>query len=335
MTLPPEGKGATTRTSLYLFACTMVNCGKEAAAWRALRCQWAPPAPPACATRAAAASDPKAKTVDASGWGVGSSGTATTAAGGALDFSDLAAALDAMGSAAPPPPPPTVKPKDADRGEKEEAAVTEETGGPPGLPGFYLERTAERSGGGGGGRTAAAEAAHVQALLKRYDDAEGGEGAAAVAAEVAAAAVMEVDGPPAGEGATWEGEGYEADEVLAVEGRKGVSRGFLKFMKRLGAAPEQCVRVGGELLWPGTAPPASAPCPRCGAARAHAAQLMAPAIAALEESGEWLRGGGAAEGANWEPPPASWEWVTAAVFACSRRCAGPFIVEEVAVAGEE
>ena len=48
---------------------------------------------------------------------------------------------------------------------------------------------------------------------------------------------------------------------------------------------------------------------------------MAPTIAALEESADWLKDEGLEDGAV-ERPPVSWDWVTVAVFGCRERCDG-------------
>lgn len=66
---------------------------------------------------------------------------------------------------------------------------------------------------------------------------------------------------------------------------------------------------------------------------------MAPLIHGLAESAEWLAAEGdctAAAGALLQPPD-SWEWLTVAVFSCSRGCdtRGAVAEEAVALANED
>jgi len=141
---------------------------------------------------------------------------------------------------------------------------------------------------------------------------------------------------------TWDGEGYEEDAVLAVEGRKGVDQPFLKFMKKLQCIPDQCVRQGrgDRMLWPSSSRNVPEPgvCLHCGAARVFEYQLLAPTIAALEESADWLKEEGIEDGTV-ERPPVSWDWVTVAVFGCQKRCfedsKGMYREEKVVVCEED
>ena len=139
----------------------------------------------------------------------------------------------------------------------------------------------------------------------------------------------------------WEGESYEEEKVLVFPGRPTVDRGFLKFMKQLRVFPDQCIRFGSretrtrdkrrahmaepDILWPCSELPRPSPCTCCGSMRQFAFQIMAPTIAALEETAEWLQKDSMAfqsTTASIATPPLSWDWITVAVFACSMGCWG-------------
>lgn len=72
-------------------------------------------------------------------------------------------------------------------------------------------------------------------------------------------------------------------------------------------------RFKAQVEWPGNTPPVPPPCEACGAARVFEMQLMSPVLAALDEMQEWGLGRGRA-------PPASWAWLTVAVFTCGAGC---------------
>ena len=67
--------------------------------------------------------------------------------------------------------------------------------------------------------------------------------------------------------------------------------------------------------------------------------MMAPLIAMFYEAAEWVRevGMGSSD-TQLAEVPASWEWLTIAVFACMRQCAGhrasDFVEEAVVVLNE-
>lgn len=71
---------------------------------------------------------------------------------------------------------------------------------------------------------------------------------------------------------------------------------------------------GGVIVDPPAAvawPPA---CPRCGGERRYECQLLAPAIAALEEAAGWVGKPG---------PPLAWDWLAISVATCASDCAEP------------
>ena len=336
ITLPPNS-GTKPEEGLYLYACIKNNCGKEPGSWRALRCQLESAKPRPSTGRPQEKQPPKAASaLSTGGWGFDEASSESNSGG--FDFSDLSAALDAM-SASPSAPPKT---KAKLRAEEAQVPLTKDISEPTvqddsgavSLPGFYLEKVAEGSGNAQsrknyGGDAAAIDNAHLQELLERYEatqgcDAEvllnaseGPEGSSTSSKEPSSSSGDAADEPSA----TWDGEGYEKDEVLVIEGRKGVEKRFLKFMKKLQRVPDQCVRLsrGGDILWPGAELPQPMPCSNCGAPREFSAQLMTPAISALEESAEWLEAEGVEAGA-FERPPGSWDWATVAVYCCRNRC---------------
>ena len=295
-----------------------------------------------------------------------------------FDFSDLEAALDAMNEKTTPAASRNAN-KSALAAEKEEGKLEDLAiellkieDEPVPLPGFYLdlvegevfenrlEKLINHSGGGDGRHKSDDSHLHINDLLQKYgenisgdierlinyeDDEEKEEGDdkngkqnRAGSSGGGSGKLKEAPADPV----TWDGEGYEEDAVLAVEGRKGVDQTFLKFMKKLQRIPDQCVRQGrgGGMLWPSSSRNVPEPgvCSHCGAARVFEYQLMAPTIAALEESADWLKEEGG-EDAAVERPPVSWDWVTVAVFGCRRRCfegsKGVYREEIVVVCKEE
>ncbi|KAK2076202.1 hypothetical protein QBZ16_001134 [Prototheca wickerhamii] len=205
-----------------------------------------------------------------------------------FDFDELTAELEALpgGEPARPAgsgaPPPATKQR-----EREEArAESSSTAGPVCLPCFFLYGEEERAGTG---RSGAATT-------------NTGEGPCAGGAE----------SEEEGGGLTWAGEAWEEDKVLRPGGPDAP---FLKFAKALARCPDQCLRLGfkAQLEWPGNTPPVPPPCEACGAVRVYEMQLMSPVLAALDEMQEWGLGRGRA-------PPASWAWLTVAVFTCGAGC---------------
>lgn len=347
---PISGNKSARQDLIYLFTCTKEDCGKQAGSWRALRCQWDSATTPSVAQAQRKEPPKPAAALDTEGWGFGDE-TSSTQPNSGFDFSDLSAALDAMSA---PVPTTKAKAKRTDSASNEAAepshSAIKQDDGPVGLPGFYLEILQGSStvqSKGGNGASAAHESAHVRDLLKEYEAAHGGELNTVVSTqeevedtnEGSSSSLSGGDGDGATDPGTWDGEGYEKDEVLVIEGRKGVDRGFLKFMKKLQRVPDQCARVGrgGDILWPGAELPDPGHCSNCGAAREFSVQLMAPAISALEESADWLEAEGLESGAVERPPP-SWDWATAAVFCCKDRCQSAkecYVEEEVFLIGED
>jgi hypothetical protein len=304
-----------------------------------------------------------------------------------FDFSDLEAALDAMNKK--PASTSTLLSVQSAKAEKEQQVelnlLQAEDESIP-LPGFYLDvaesqiienRIEKQNGksGGGGGRNNKEEdeesLAYIHELLEQYgaqgdkeclinyDDEEEDEDDEETrdkksrkqkpAPQGGSSSGRSKAGEETADPITWDGEGYEEDAVLAVEGRKGVDQSFLKFMKKLQRIPDQCVRQGRErggnggdqelLLWPSSKKiPEPGVCSSCGASRVFEYQLMAPTIAAIEESADWLKEEGLEDGAV-ERPPVSWDWVTVAVFGCRERCSGGsdgmYREEKVVVCEEE
>lgn len=162
-----------------------------------------------------------------------------------------------------------------------------------------------------------------------------------------------------GEGEGWEGEGYEKDQVLVLEGRKGVSQAGWQFIKKVQKVPDQCVRrslwakdvdsaikqdISDRPLWPHSDLPTPTSCPCCGSRRVFAVQLMAPMISAIAEAKEWLGeelgGGGETAGQlELETLPLSAGWATVAVYMCEKLCIsskeGDYVEEEVAMGMED
>lgn len=335
---------------MSLFACTREGCGKDSKCWRALRCQWedttrslAPTTTPkphgsrgegASATFELPVSDTSQDL-----WGLGASETDASGRQGSLfNFDDLSAALDTMNAASRRPvetPPAQQRQPNA---AIESAQYAEDKTNPeeqthmdplmPALPAFHLECVVDAAAPRPQHR---ALDAHARNLAAKYEE------------EQSMRSDAHSDAESAGESAapsTWEGEGYEEDAVLVASGRKAPDRAFLKFMKKLQAAPEQCSRHGGPgaLLWPLDGdPPEPAPCPLCGSERRFELQLMSPVLAALDESAEWLE----AEGVQKEViirPPASWDFATVVVYSCAGQCAPPsgaWAEEEVVVVAED
>ena len=173
----------------------------------------------------------------------------------------------------------------------------------------------------------------------------------------------EGDGQRAGDGEGeregWEGEGYEKDKVLVLEGRKGVSQAGWQFIKKVQKVPDQCVRrslwakdvdiaekqtLSDRPLWPHSDLPTPPSCPCCGSRRVFAVQLMAPMISAIAEAKAWLEEeleeeGGTPGQLELETLPLSSGWASVAVYMCEQMCiptkGGDYVEEEVAMGMED
>lgn len=160
-----------------------------------------------------------------------------------------------------------------------------------------------------------------------------------------------------GEGEGWEGEKYEKDKVLVLEGRKGVSQAGWHFIKRVQRMPNQCIRQAqyssnanskakephpDRPLWPYPDLPTPSCCPYCASRRIFAVQLMTPMISAIAEAKEWLEEELGEEGETSlrvETLPLSSGWATVAVYICEQGCVPPsdggYAVEEVVIGMED
>lgn len=349
---------------IYIFCCASKECGVSES-WRALRCQ---PAPPNTAQEKkqkpkpnpADNSTPTISLSAGADWGLDEGASAGDQ--GALEetnsgfaFGDLCSAFDALTTktkAAKPTMQTTSGPADSlpikssknslFSAEFQSWSSTEQC-----LPSFYIH--------------AELESKAKSSVLRNEEDDDNDDdideaGPSSVEslhsdAYVAGLSIGNTEksagGPPASAGdEAWEGEGYEADAVLVADGRTGADAAFLNFSKRLAVCPDQCARYGfgGELLWPEGKQPSPGMCARCGAPRTFEVQLMGPAISYMEESAGWIEGGslGGGPAPVLVRPPPTWEWITVAVFSCSKSC-GPvsesgtnscFMEEQVFVANE-
>jgi len=185
------------------------------------------------------------------------------------------------------------------------------------LPEFYLYAEYEPARSG----KSAGDDPHIQALLREYQEEQvemsAGQPAASGSGRSGAAAATEsVPEMGAGSGSAaggWEGEGWEEDlDGDALE----------EFQERLRLSPHQCVRYGGEVLWPKAKLPGFGVCEVCGCRR-EAELVLVPGLSnALEEAG-----------AGPQAP-----WLAVAVGACQDACTLPDpsepISEPVAVVAE-
>ena len=136
---------------------------------------------------------------------------------------------------------------------------------------------------------------------------------------------------------SWEGETYEPDAVLHIQGRFNPDEAFLTFMRKLRELPEQCVRVfeksHEEGIWPSNELPEPGTCENCGQDRQLVAQVLCPLIASIEESFDYIEG--ASKGKSLRHPPVSWEWATIGISSClSCSVGGGLQQERVVVIGE-
>lgn len=339
--IPLEGTTAKAgRIFIHIFVCVRENCGKEPGSWRALRWEWPPvePAGDECdRTQLAASHADTAPPISL--WGLDASEDAN------FDFSDLMAALDKpgmpgkpMGSLQVSKEGPKYKGND---GSHDSSIGTEQDGvvkqpEAPYMPGFYLDIYTEAQCDTYKGNRA--DVSHIEELMARYElengDVQGNRGAV----PVGCGDIDRDQDDDAGEPTAWEGENYEEDAVLVLEGRKKVDRSILKFLKVLQRIPQQCLRAGGgSPLWPLPDGPRPTLCDVCGSPRIFTLQIMAPIISAIEEAADWLIEEGV-EPAMLRRFPLSSDWETAAVYTCSKRCRvpqGEYREEYVAVALEE
>lgn len=143
------------------------------------------------------------------------------------------------------------------------------------LPEFYLYAEYEPSGSS----ASAADDPHIQALLRAYKEEEAAAeqpAAAGGGADVAAAAAAAAGGGGDGGAGGWEGAHWEEDTEADAQA---------EFQERLRRSPHQCVRYGGEPVWPRATVPKFAPCGWCGAPREPELVLTPGLLSALEEAG--------------------------------------------------
>lgn len=311
---------------LYLFGCLKPKCGKLPACWRALRCQ-VPVAerPQSCCT---AVSQPtQCSGTGANAWEDCWDGLQDNVSGSAFDFSDLNAAFD--GAALHPHN--CMQAASSTRAKNltyimDEPSHSTDNAGPPGssslfvwdgpvcFPAFYIVFEAESD-------------------VKRQTDSIMGRANELMALYQTDSKVedskceSEVDLGP---------EQYEADSA------RGVPQSYLKFYKRLQVNPAQCLRYAHRALplWPSKEKPAPPPCGQCGGARVFEFQLMPACIHLAMEAADMHSEKGQLVDAEVRACLSEWDWLTIAVFTCTKSCdnipsEASNIVEHVELAFEE
>ena len=293
---------------------------------------------------------PSLAALDTSGWGFEAT---TTTENKQFDFSDLSAALDSSfhgisnnsssrnnaKTKSPPPPLPFIQdPHDAVHP----------------LPGFYLDMVSDtpppRSG---------RIQKHIEELLTKYR-VDGGVGwgeegnvrtpHSGLTAATTTEEVEEEEGDDV-QALHWDGEGYEQDSVLVIEGRKSVGPSFLQFMKKLQRIPDQCVRmcngdwgrVLGSVESDGRHQRQQRESEKVGSdedddnddddddddddenhdrssgstvnnKKVPLVEMVAPTIAALQESVTWLQEEGVDVDREIASIPGSWDWISVVVY---------------------
>lgn len=334
---PVRGLTPVPDRFLYVLCCGAPEspCVLQPGGWAALRCV-APPVPPP-ATFTAPEGPAKPAAGGGTSWfeeaggdwgGGGSDGDGDDGGDSDLEaltgslvaaMADCRAPSQAMKEAEGEPngsPLPECSAKGGEGGGGQEAGPLPPAGC---LPEFYLYAEYEPARSG----KSAGDDPHIQALLREYQEEEeveksAGQPAASGSGSGGAAAATGLvpdvgagSGPAAG---GWEVEGWEEDlEGDALE----------EFQERLRLSPHQCVRYGGELLWPKAKLPDFGFCEVCGCRREAELVLVPGLLSALEEAG-----------AGPQAP-----WLAVAVGACQAACtlpdpSEPVVSEPVAVVAE-
>lgn len=336
---------------VYVFGCLEEACGGSKGSWRVFR--WTEVSASASASAvadgdadggrdAATAEEPPAPS--SSTWGLGDGGLED-----ALDLGDLSAQLQDLLAGHDSATTTSSKQRDSKRREqrqqqKQRGERNSEEAFEGRIPAFYLVYSADIPPTMGIDSDDEEEARYGRAdsINSRNEDnnnsGSGDEGAG------------EADGE-------WGGEAYERDTVIRarITNGKGTSvsasasvdseAAFVAYMKELSRVPDQCVRVyaggaGVPYAWPTNSVrrdlESSLACPRCGASRRCAAQIMSPIIVAITEGLEMVD---AEERRRMRVPPLSWDWATLAVMVCDAECveeAGDSVLveEEVLAIGE-
>ncbi|KAK9846155.1 hypothetical protein WJX84_001791 [Apatococcus fuscideae] len=349
----PQVDGDIPNRFLYILGCLATGCGVESGSWRALRHQ------PASTASSAGGAEPKAKlppqplvpqaspqqtepagaddhnSLDGnSGWGRdldswGDEATSEVARGASsgnpLDFSDLGAALDELGpisherSGTSACSPHHNAALESEHDYRDTTSCVAELQGLR-LPAFLLWAQAEPEAQPGRMRLSAAHKQHIAGLLSSYE-AQADE-ALPTHAQGCQTRQGDAETTPAD---AWSGEDYVRDES------KGCDAPLVKFLKRVQRCPDQCARYqfDSSVLWPSAQDPGMSSCEACGAPRVFEMQLMSPLMHSMHEAADWA----ACDNEEEVPrPPDSWQWLTIALFTCSKSCRniqdGSSLVEE-------
>ncbi|BDA48120.1 probable programmed cell death protein 2-like [Coccomyxa sp. Obi] len=341
----PQAQDSPVERVLYILGCTHEGCGQLEGSWRALSHETVHRASDLSVCQASADPAPKDGTLDeavsgsqqldwgatdtAQSWGPSSTSLQPTSMPnssedwgldhtGWLDEPSAAAAADAAAStsleqlsmaleglttnSSATTKACGLRKVAAKRGKAAESKGPKEPvctlNGLPALPEFHLMLESEP---GADGKLKTREQKHVEALLAQYQREEG---------------LPQVEEPTSSGqgGGGWGGEGYEKPSAASAD------LAFHRYAKRLQRKPEQCIRLGGALLWPKEQQPQLDRCRCCGDDHEQIleVQLMAPLIPMLEEAAQWVKDGhaGPARAADFVPVPLSWEWLTIGVFSC-------------------